>query len=307
MPFASAGGIFSCALPRYPGRRDNPRMVHAHGVRRRVHVGDLRPGDHACLLFASDEERASVLRDFVLGGLDADDKILCLTGDPAPSLPPVPPGRLEVVALAQFLTADGRFDAAALLARLRTAAARSRAEGCRALRVAGDPGAGGMPDLPRLLEYEALLDGEFGSGRALAVCQYDLRRCGPGTPDALESAHAGSVEADPLVRTADLVVVRTYRPQGLRIEGVVDAGAHRCLRDALRSVAAVREDVRLEMSRVEFLDLAGLRLLMTFARARAARHCTVELTGLLPHLRQVITMIGWDRTPGLRLGAAHAC
>lgn len=321
MPFASAEGIFSCALPRYRGRRDNPRMVHAQGVRRRVHVGDLRPGDHACLLFTSDEERASVLRDFVLGGLDADDKILYLTAEPAPpgpdallrrcrlaSVPAVPAGRLEVVALAEFLTAEGRFEPAAVLARLRTAADRSQAEGRRALRVAGDLCADGVPDLPRLLEYEALLDGEFGSGRALAVCQYDLRRCGPGAPDALESAHAGSVEADPLVRTADLVVVRTYRPQGLRIEGVVDAGAHPRLRDALRSVAAVREDVRLEMSRVEFLDLAGLRLLMTFARARAARHCTVELTGLLPHLLHVITMIGWDRTPGLRLGAAaHAC
>ncbi|MFD0382558.1 STAS domain-containing protein [Streptomyces stramineus] len=101
--------------------------------------------------------------------------------------------------------------------------------------------------------------------------------------------------------------MRTYSPPGLRIEGVVDAGAHRHLRDALQSVASVRGDISLEMSRVEFLDLSGLRLLMTFARARAARHCTVELTALPPHLLHVITLIGWDRTPGLRLGAAHAC
>ncbi|MFC5721190.1 STAS domain-containing protein [Streptomyces gamaensis] len=106
-------------------------------------------------------------------------------------------------------------------------------------------------------------------------------------------------------RAAGLTVVRTCSPPGLRIEGVVDAGSHQQLRDALRSVASVRGDLRLEVSRVEFPDLSGLRLLMSFARARAARHRTVELSGLLPSLLQVITIVGWDRTPGLRLGAAR--
>ncbi|MEV4441647.1 MEDS domain-containing protein [Streptomyces sp. NPDC049577] len=295
-------------------------MVHAHGVRRRVHVGDLRPGDHVCLLFESDEERDSILRDFVLGGLDAEHKILYLTGEKDPpgrdllldrcrlTDAAALSGRVDVLGLAEFRTVRGRFDPAALLRRLRGAVERTLAEGYRALRVAGDlcPLPGDERDLHRLLRYETLLAEEFGSRRALALCQYDIRRCEPAALDAFAAAHARSVEADPLVRTADLVVVRTYRPQGLRIEGVVDAGSHRCLREALRSVAAVRGEVRLEMSRVEFLDLGGLRLLMSFARARAARHRTVELTGLLPHLLQVITLIGWDRTPGLRLGAAHA-
>ncbi|MEU4210701.1 MEDS domain-containing protein [Streptomyces sp. NPDC026206] len=303
-------------------------MAHPHGVRRRVHVGDLQPGDHACLLFESDEERASILRDFVLAGLDAEDKILYLSGaedPPGPgalwdecrltSVPGGPAGRVEIVRLAEFLTGCGQLEPAALMRRLRNAAERSREEGYRALRVAGDlcaalhdgHGATGALGVARLLRYEALLAEEFSSGGALAVCQYDIRHCEPAALDAFASAHARSVEADPLVRTAGLVVVRTYRPQGLRIEGVVEAAVHRQLRDALRSVAAVRGDVRLEMSRVEFLDLGGLRLLMTFARARAARHATVELGGLPPHLRQVITLVGWDRTPGLRLGDAHAC
>lgn len=300
-------------------------MVQPHGVRRRVHVGELQPGDHACLLFESDEERASILRDFVLGGLDAQDKILYLSGEDDPPGPgalldecrldgtlTALDGRVEVVCLAEFRSGHGQLEAAALLRRLRGAARRSREEGYRALRVAGEPcaalhGGHGLPDVPRLLRYEALLAEEFSSGETLAVCQYDIRRCDPAALDAFESAHARSVEADPLVRTAELVVARTYRPQGLRIEGMVDAGSHRRLRDALGSVAAVRGEVCLEMSGVEFLDLGGLRLLMTFARARAARHRTVELSGLPRHLLQVITVVGWDRTPGLRLGAVHAC
>ncbi|GHF49672.1 hypothetical protein GCM10010218_33820 [Streptomyces mashuensis] len=304
-------------------------MVHPHGVRQRVHVGDLQPGDHACLLFESDEERASTLRDFVRGGLAAEDKILYLSGGrgPAgpdalldacrlPGLPAGPAGRVEVVRLAEFVSGRGHLETLALLRRLRTAARRSREEGYRALRVAGEPCAA-LPDgrgprvlgalgVARLLRYEAMLAEEFAGAGALALCQYDTRCCEPAALAAFASAHARSVEADPLVRTEDLTVVRTYRPQGLRIEGVVDAGAYRHLRDALRSVAAVRGDVCLELSRLEFLDLGGVRLLMTFARARAARHCTVELAGMPAHLRQVITLVGWDRTPGLRLGAAHA-
>ncbi|UQI47695.1 MEDS domain-containing protein [Streptomyces sp. HU2014] len=297
-------------------------MVPPHGVHRRVHVGDLRPGDHACLLFASDEERTSILRGFVLGGLDAEHKILYLAGADGPpgpqalleqcrlaGLPGGLAGQLEVLGPAELGSGQGELDPAALLGRLRDAADRSRSEGYRALRVTGDLCAvlRDGSDLSRLLRYETLLATEFSSGRTLAVCQYDIRRCDPTALDAFTSAHLRSVEVDPLVRTAELTVVRTWSPPGLRIEGVVDADSHRRVRDALRSVASVRGDLRLEMSRVEFLDLAGLRLLMTFARARAARHCTVELTGLPPHLLHVITLIGWDRTPGLRLGAAHAC
>ncbi|MEV0280579.1 MEDS domain-containing protein [Streptomyces sp. NPDC050610] len=297
-------------------------MAQADGVRRRVPVGKLRPGDHACLLFASEEERACVLRGFLIGGLRATHKILYLAGHDGPHSAGELMGRhqisesaigaggqVEIVDAAQPCPDDRQLDLDMMLGRLRKACDRARSQGYRTLRIAGDPG--GAPydayDLGRLLRYEALLAGEFRTRDTLTVCQYDLRRCDDEAADAVESAHPWSVEVDPLVQTAELVIVRTYRPQGLRIEGVVDAAAHRHIREALQTVAAVRGDVRLEMSRVEFLDLGGLRLLMAFARARAARHYCVELTGLMPHLLQVITLIGWDSTPGLRLAATHAC
>ncbi|MGK5636949.1 MEDS domain-containing protein [Streptomyces sp. URMC 126] len=293
-------------------------MALPRGALHRIPVGDLRPGDHACLLFASDEERTVVLREFVRGGLDAQDKILYLAGrrdphDPAAlldhyRLPAPHGGRVEILPLDELRTPDGLLEPAALLGRLRAAATRSRAEGYRALRIAGEPRPAPRDgrDARRLLRYESLLGEEFAAGRALAVCQYDVRHCVPEALDAVTSAHTRGVGPDPLVRTADLLVVRTYRPPGLRLEGRVDASAHRQLRDALRSVAGVRGELRLEMSGVEFPDLGGLRLLMTFARARAARHRSVEVTGLAPELSQVITLIGWDRTPGLRLAETVA-
>lgn len=105
---------------------------------------------------------------------------------------------------------------------------------------------------------------------------------------------------EPLVRTAELHVVRLHQPYGLRIEGVVDVRSHHHLREALRVVAEPDRNVHLDLAGLEFLDLGGLRLLIGFARSRAAgRH--VELAGLAPHLRQVIALVGWDDTPGLRV------
>ncbi|RLU96698.1 hypothetical protein CTZ27_16955 [Streptomyces griseocarneus] len=306
-------------------------MAHTDGARgggSRIPVGELRPGDHVALLHASDEERAAVLRGFLLGGVAEEHKILYLVHAEGPdgprellrecglaALPGASEGQLQVLRPADLAQPSGELapagprDPAALLGSLRAAAERARGEGYRALRVTGDlcTALCDGRDASRLLRYEALLAEEFDHGGTLAVCQCDARRCDTAALDAFASVHPRSVEVDPLVRTAELVVVRTFDPPGLRIEGVVDTASHRHLRDALQSVASVRGDVRLEMSGVEFLDLAGLRLLMTFARARAARHCTVELTGVPSHLLHVITLIGWDRTPGLRLGAAHAC
>lgn len=107
--------------------------------------------------------------------------------------------------------------------------------------------------------------------------------------------------AEPLIRTAELRITRIRRPPGLRIEGVVDVHTHRHLRTALEAIEATDGDVQLELSRLEFLDLGGLRMLIGLARTRDEGH-HVELTGLAPHLRNVIALVGWDETPGLRLG-----
>ncbi|MEV6399550.1 STAS domain-containing protein [Streptomyces sp. NPDC051907] len=107
--------------------------------------------------------------------------------------------------------------------------------------------------------------------------------------------------AEPLVRTAELRISRVRRPPGLRIEGVVDVHTHRHLRTALDVIADDEGDVQLDLSRLEFLDLGGLRMLIAFARTRVAGS-HVELAGLAPHLRNVIALVGWDATPGLKLG-----
>ncbi|TQK51610.1 anti-anti-sigma regulatory factor [Streptomyces sp. SLBN-118] len=95
--------------------------------------------------------------------------------------------------------------------------------------------------------------------------------------------------------------MRIEQPPGLRIEGVVDIHAHRHLHGALDVIASIEGDLQLDLSGLEFLDIGGLRMLIGFARTRKPGD-HVELTGLAPHLRNVIALVGWDDTPGLRLG-----
>ncbi|HET6354824.1 STAS domain-containing protein [Streptomyces sp.] len=110
-----------------------------------------------------------------------------------------------------------------------------------------------------------------------------------------------AVGAEPLVRTAELRISRIQQPPGLRIEGIVDVHTHRHLSGALDMIASVEGDLQLDVSGLEFLDLGGLRLLIGLARTRKPGD-HVELAGLAPHLRNVIALVGWDDTPGLRLG-----
>jgi anti-anti-sigma factor len=273
-------------------------------------AGALRAGDHACLVYGTGPERLSVLRALVTGALAAHEKVLFFgeTGDrELHELAAAAEGRFVVGSAAEWILADDRVEPARMVRRLRAESDRAHREGHQGLRLVGEMSAALRDEdaVHRLLHYEALLAREFRHSTTLAVCQYDVRCFGSEALRAFASAHPRSVNVEPLVRTAELRVIRLYQPHGLRIEGVIDVQSHRHLREALESVAETDGDVHLDLSGLEFLDLGGLRLLMNFARSRVGGQ-QVELAGLAPHLQQVITLVGWDDTPGLRLGAGHA-
>ncbi|MBT2509587.1 MEDS domain-containing protein [Streptomyces sp. ISL-98] len=299
-------------------------MALLHGMHRTVAVADLRVGDHACLFFGSTEEQLSVLGSLVVAGLAARQKLLFLAGGDGPHTPydlldrcriPLPASntrddgvaqRIQIMDAEEFCLYAGHVEPRRMVGRLRREADRALTEGYAGLRIVGDMSVAIRDEdaLGQLLQYEALLAREFRRGLTLAVCQYDARRFDTAQLKAFASAHPRSVDVEPLVRTAELRVVRTYHPSGLRVEGVVDIRTHRHLRGALGTLERVDGDVQLDLSRLEFLDLGGLRLLMAFAGSRRAGS-QVELAGLAPHLREVIALVGWDDTPGLRLGADH--
>jgi anti-anti-sigma regulatory factor len=84
-------------------------------------------------------------------------------------------------------------------------------------------------------------------------------------------------------------------PPGLAIGGDVDEYTYPALVEMLDELAQGRDEVHVDLSAVEFCDLAGLRAIVRLATARR----TVVLHGLPAQHRTVLSILGWDGTPGL--------
>ncbi|MBA9004679.1 MULTISPECIES: STAS domain-containing protein [Thermomonospora] len=97
-----------------------------------------------------------------------------------------------------------------------------------------------------------------------------------------------------------LRIERTVRPFGLSLAGEIDDLTYPALVSALDRLAAEPEygDLHLDLSRVGFCDLAGLRAMVGLAeRLEAGRR--VVLHAPAPPLRTVLHVVGWDDVRGL--------
>jgi anti-anti-sigma factor len=96
-------------------------------------------------------------------------------------------------------------------------------------------------------------------------------------------------------------ITRTFRPSGLCVEGELDQANIAALAAALTTAVETSEDVHLDLAELEFIDVGGLRLLADTARRLPAGRYLV-LDGVAPYLRRILALVGWDQTPGLKIG-----
>ena len=96
-------------------------------------------------------------------------------------------------------------------------------------------------------------------------------------------------------------------PQGLAIAGEIDESGFPFFAEALESLAVGLSLVHIDLAGVEYCDVAELRLMVRLTRAdvlngdhQGTRR--VVLHAAAPQLRAVLSVLGWDRTPGLVLG-----
>jgi ABC-type transporter Mla MlaB component len=95
--------------------------------------------------------------------------------------------------------------------------------------------------------------------------------------------------------------------QGLAVSGEIDESSFGFFAAALDALASGLSLVQIDLAGVQYCDVAGLRLMVRLTGAddlngghTGARR--VVLHGTAPHLRAVLGVLGWDRTPGLVLG-----
>lgn len=284
-------------------------------------VRDLRPGDHAWLAYAGEEERRHVIGAFIGEGLAVGDRVICLSdGDPA-GLPGVRPARDDaairrhlVVIPPAACRAEGDLDPERTVALIRGEIERAERDGYRSVRITAEmTWAVGEPGGSRLVAAcERRFDAVIGpSVTVTAICQIDRRRCPPEALAALAGMHPVLVQPNPEFEDMVLRITRTFQPYGLSLGGELDASRHAVFTEALNSVIVdgdghsdrdgVREAVHLDLAELEFMDLGALTLMAKLA-ATCRELRPIVLDHVPPQLTAVIGAVGWRMLPGLRPG-----
>ena len=97
-----------------------------------------------------------------------------------------------------------------------------------------------------------------------------------------------------------LRIAKSEHVPGLIIAGEIDEATYPYLLQSLATVDRHGE-VHVDLSDVEFCDLAGLRAIVTLAEPEADpdRARRVILHAMPPRLHRVLQILGWDTLPGL--------
>jgi transcriptional regulator with GAF, ATPase, and Fis domain len=158
-------------------------------------IKELKPGDHLCCIYETEEEHRAILTPFLREGLHSGQKIIYVVdartaeeifsymhADGLDVEDYVKAGQLKVLSVDDSYMRGGVFDPDGIISLLESETTRALAEGYTALRVTGEMSWAlrGLPGSERLIEYEIKLNQFFPKSKCLAICQYDRRRFEPG-------------------------------------------------------------------------------------------------------------------------------
>ncbi|SDK22082.1 STAS domain-containing protein [Nonomuraea jiangxiensis] len=94
-------------------------------------------------------------------------------------------------------------------------------------------------------------------------------------------------------------VTPVAQPFGLRVSGEIDWSNRRLLADALEwALTSDDRDIRLDLSGLTFIDVAGLRLIVAVA-ARLSPPRGLILSSASPLTLRLLDLTGWEHEPGL--------
>ena len=99
---------------------------------------------------------------------------------------------------------------------------------------------------------------------------------------------------------AHLVVMRTARPGGIMVAGEIDISNTAAVAASLRDEFDGGTDPHLDLSRVSFVDVSGIRALVGLALQMAPNQ-RLLVHGLAAELETVLKVTGWADLPGLEL------
>jgi anti-anti-sigma factor len=275
------------------GRAAYRVAVRAHGLV--DEVPGAGPGDHLCWVYEDDAAFDEAAREFLVGGLARGDRLLCVGQRVIDSLQALTPptldaaaliagGAVETLTLAEAYEAAGPFLPEQQLAYYDAATRRAMDDGYRGLRVIAEVSdlAAAPAQRAALVRWEHLADeyAAHGSGFS-AMCAY---RADLG-PEAL--ADVASVH--PLVRAPEEVSSFRIFVDGDRIAlaGSVDTFSSDRLARVLAAVRVRDDRLVLDLAALEFMDVAGCRVLARWAADLWAHSVALEVTSSSALLRRM--------------------
>ncbi|MES9542133.1 STAS domain-containing protein [Actinomadura sp. NPDC000600] len=102
------------------------------------------------------------------------------------------------------------------------------------------------------------------------------------------------------VRSALLRLDGTFEPPRLVVDGEIDLATLDAFTTALSSVLARGSgDVWVDVEKLDFIDVAGLRALAAAACRLGLQDRRLVLRSVAPHLAELMDLVGWSQIPGL--------
>jgi len=260
---------------------------------------------HLVLVHGSEQQRRAGVAAWVRRGLDLGAKILYI--EPADESA----GRSLVGVLQdneihadealdrgqlQVVPADGNAYSPTWQA---TAVEKALAEGYPTVRWSGEAETawGVMPPSAHA-DVEWATDELCHTQPVSILCQYPSGLT-QATMQTVCAMHGGGVR-ESLLQTSPV-------PGGIALAGEVDLSNEKILHSSLIAAGATTEVGRgslvVDLSRLEFLDVAGARAFLTATTAHRASGGTVLLRAAQPVVERVLRLLGVDRADGLELEA----
>ncbi|TDC68316.1 STAS domain-containing protein [Actinomadura sp. GC306] len=261
-------------------------------------VGEMRPGDHLCLPYVNAEERHTVLTAFLNDGLRAGDALVYLVdGEPAGAAGRLRPGFGAALD-------DGRLTVLSTVGTdLRTVLESALARGRPGVRIAGEacPSLRGWPGTKRFASFEGAVHRAVArpGSAAMALCQFDRRWFAAGHLREVERHHGGRAGADAVFDDGVLRIVPLFAPPGLRLSGAIDESTLPGLVEALRDAGDGSAHLCLDLSRLDFCDLDGLRTLIRANELSTVLDRQVILRSMPGWMELLMRVCGWDTAPGI--------
>lgn len=270
---------------------------------------ELELHDHACWVYTSDEEHRRILTTYLTAGLARGERVLFLAS-PAERMPlvleyladagqPVDDlrarGQLVLGVAEEAYLVDGHFDGDD---RLRSYAAQVRAavaDGYAGLRVAAEVSwLHGCPAAQHAWPgYELKADLLATQLPFTALCAYDGRQWSVDELALIESFHQVNMRAEAAPPVAGFRVYAA--PDGvLRLDGELDFAHSDRLSAALATAALAAERPVLDVSGLAFVDLAGMRAILTACQQVADARGPVTIRGASRTFRRIWQLGAFD-------------